>query len=462
MNKSVLVIVLAVALIFLVGVVVAEDIKSSDFTDPFVCGECHAEIYKQWEGSLHAISYIDPLYLSLEETASEETDGLTDEYCTRCHTPIGVLSGEVPPIGLDNPNLSEISEKGISCDFCHSVNASTGIGNGAFLVSPDGTKRGPHEDSTSPYHGTAYSELHTKAEFCGMCHDVYHQVNNHPIETTYTEWKEGPYNTGDEATTTYCQDCHMTPGITKYEANPGKSALTGPEREHIYTHYFVGGNSVLPGLLDSEVHEKMAQERLKSAATLELTIPEAGAGDEAEIKVKVTNVGAGHKLPTGLTEAREIWIELVAVDSSGKELFHSGALDEEGNVDPSAVMYHTVLGDASGEHTIKVWEVESTISDNRIPPKESRVESYTFIIPTDAELPITIDAKLNYRSASQELLDTLLGEETFISPIAVMASAEKEIGSVGGDSEQSTPGFEFALAFSGMIAMALLLYRKRR
>ncbi|MDY6958754.1 MAG: multiheme c-type cytochrome, partial [Halobacteriota archaeon] len=85
MNKRVLTIVLAVALIFSVGVVVAEDLKSSDFTDPSVCGGCHAEIYKQWEGSLHAISYIDPLYLSLEETASEETDGLTDEYCTRCH-----------------------------------------------------------------------------------------------------------------------------------------------------------------------------------------------------------------------------------------------------------------------------------------------------------------------------------------------------------------------------------------
>jgi len=460
MNKRLFTIVLAITFIFSVGVVASEDVESSDFVDPSVCGGCHSDIYDQWKGSLHSIAYQDPLYLKLEEIASEETDGLTDDYCTKCHTPIGVLSGEVPPIGLDNPDLSDIAGKGISCDFCHSVSGSTGIGNGAYLVSPDGTKRGPHEDSTSPYHETAYSELHTKAEFCGMCHDVYHQVNNHPIETTYTEWEEGPYNTGDVTTTTYCQDCHMTPGVTHFEANPGKSTSIGPEREHIYTHYFVGGNAVLPGLLDSKVHEKMAQDRLKSAATLELTAPQAGAGDEADIKVKVTNVGAGHKLPTGLTEAREIWIEVVAVDASGKELFHSGALDEEGNVDPSAVMYNTVLGDANGEHTMKVWEAESTISDNRIPPKESRVETYNFMIPSDAKLPITVDAKLNYRSASQELLDTLLGEDTFVSPIAEMAAVEMEIGSVGGGSE--TPGFGFALTISGILAVALFLHKTKR
>ncbi|MDY6964650.1 MAG: PGF-CTERM sorting domain-containing protein [Halobacteriota archaeon] len=458
MRKIILVMVLAITFLSSIGFVASENVESSDFDDPSVCGGCHSEIYNQWNGSLHSVAYTDPLYLKLEEIASDETDGLTDDYCTRCHTPIGVLSGEVPPIGLDNPALSEVSEKGVSCDFCHSVNGSTGIGNGAFTVSPDGIKRGPHEDSKSPYHETAFSDLHTKAEFCGMCHDVYHPVNGHPIETTYTEWKEGPYNTGDKETTTYCQDCHMTPGITQFEANPGRSTSIGPEREHIYTHYFVGGNAAVPGLLGSDVHKKMAEERLKSAAKLELEVPDAIAGEEAEIRVSVTNVGAGHKLPTGLTEAREAWIEVVATDSSGKEIFHIGGLDEDGNVDHEAVIYHTVLADANGDPTHKVWEVESTISDNRIPPKETKVETYRFAIPADAEIPITVETKFNYRSASQELLDTLMGEGAVVAPVIEMASATETIGPEDGGGE--TPGFEIAIALIGLLSVAYFVRRK--
>ncbi len=84
----------------------------------------------------------------------------------------------------------------------------------------------------------------------------------------------------------------MTPGITHFEANSGKASGIGPERDHVYTHYFVGGNAAVTGVIGSEVHQQMAEERLKSAAKLEL---EAEKKDtEAEITVKVTNSGAGH------------------------------------------------------------------------------------------------------------------------------------------------------------------------
>lgn len=436
----------------LVGSMVVGAIESSDFANPTACMGCHADIYNQWEGSMHSIAYTDPVYLEEEEMASHETDGLTDTYCARCHTPIGVLSGEVPPIGLEN--LSKISKKGVQCDFCHSVNNSTGIGNGAFMVSTDGFKRGPYEDSKSPYHGSMFSDLHTKSEFCGMCHDVNHPVTGIPIEETYTEWKEGPYNT-----TTQCQDCHMTPGITHFEANPGKAASMGPDRDHVYTHYFVGGNAAVTEVMGSEVHQQMAEERLKSAATLEL---EAEKKDtEAEITVKVTNIGAGHKLPTGLTEAREAWIEILAKDASGKEIYHSGGLDSESEVDPDAVIYRAVLGDASGNPTIKVWEAESILSDNRIFPKETRVENYTFAIPRDVMGPITVVAKLNYRSASQKLLDELFGEGAVVAPVIEMASAEGTI-KVGEAPGEGVPGFESIFALISLLVVAYLVRRREK
>ncbi len=435
-----------IACTLLAGSMVTGAIESSDFDAPTVCKGCHAEIYNQWNGSMHSIAYLDPVYLAEEAVASRETKGLTDTYCARCHTPIGVLSGEIPPIGPGN--LSEISKKGIQCDFCHSVNKSTGIGNGAFAVSPDGTKRGPYNDSKSPYHGSMFSDIHTKAEFCGMCHEVNHPVTGIPIEETYTEWKEGPYNS-----TTQCQDCHMTHGITHFEANPGKASEIGPGRDHVYTHYFVGGNAAVTGVMGSEVHQRMAIERLKSAATLELVIAEKDS--EAEVMVKVTNSGAGHKLPTGLTEAREVWIEVVATDATGKEIYHTGGLDSDGDVGPDAVMYHVVLGDASGHPTMKVWEAESTLSDNRLLPKETRVEKFNFTISDHVKGPIKVEAKLNYRSASQKFLDELFGKGAVVAPVIEMAGAEGTVEVP----DKGVPGFEIFFVLISLLVVAYLLRR---
>jgi hypothetical protein len=433
----------------LAGLAVAGAIESSDFDDPTVCKGCHGEIYDQWDGSIHSIAYTDLVYLKEEEMASRETDGLTDTYCARCHTPIGVLSGEVPPIGLEH--LSKISKKGIQCDFCHSVNKSTGIGNGAFVIATDGIKRGPYDDSKSPYHGSMFSNLHTKSEFCGMCHDFNHPVTGIPIVTTYAEWKEGAYNS-----TAQCQDCHMTPGVTHFEANPGKASGIGPYRDHVYTHYFVGGNAAVTGVTGSEVHQRMAEDRLKSAATLAL---DAEMKDnEAEITVEVTNAGAGHKLPTGLTEAREAWIEILAMDATGKEIYHTGGLGSDGELDPDAVIFHAVLGDASGQPTIKVWEAETTLSDNRILPKETRVEKFNFAFPGEVKGPITVEAKLNYRSASQKLLDELFGDGVVVAPVVEMARAQcmMEV-----EKEPGVPGFECTFVLISLLAVAYLIRRRK-
>lgn len=325
------------------------------------------------------------------------------------------------------------------------------------MVSPDGFKRGPFEDSKAPYHGSMFSELHTRSEFCGMCHNVNHPVNGLPIEETYTEWREGPYNTGDPETSTQCQDCHMTPGITHFEANPGKAFSIGPEREHIYTHYFVGGNAAIPDLMGSEVHQRMAEERLQSAAHLELEALQEG--DRINVTVTVTNSGAGHKIPSGLTEAREVWIEVVATDATGTVLFHSGGLDSEGEVDPDAVMYHSVFADAAGEPTVKVWEIASVISENRIRPKETQVETFDFTLSEAVKGQITVEATLNYRSASQKLFNSILGEGVVVAPVIAMASAKRTIDV----EEEGTPaisGFGILFAVLSLFIVAYLQLRR--
>ena len=70
---------------------------------------------------------------------------------------------------------------------------------------------------------------------------------------------------------------------------------------------------------------------------------------------------------------------------------------------------------------------DHVLSDNRIPPKGSRTEQFSFLVPLTGILGYTIEAALRYRSAPQSLIDDLFGEETFPLPIIEMASAEAAV-----------------------------------
>ncbi len=394
--------------------------KASQFTEASTCGGCHTTIYQQWQGSMHNNAMEDRLYKGLHALGSEQTGGAIDAFCTSCHTPIGTFSGEVPP--LDGPDISENTRDGVQCDFCHTVTDSTGIGNASFVFGPSDTKKGPFDDAVSPFHQTEYSELHTRSEFCGMCHDVNHPVNGVALEATYSEWKDSPYaEQGIQ-----CQDCHMTPGPSVTKPNPGKAASMGPTRPHIYTHQFVGGNATE---LASEAHRQLAVERLQAAASLSLTAtPPPAPGGSISLDVGVTNTGAGHYLPTGLTEVRQMWLEVTATDSSGKEFFHAGALDEKGDIDPGTEVFHTVFMDADGNETDLPWAAVSLLKDKRVPPMGTVTDNYSIPVPANTSGPLTIKATLHYRTAPQSTVDQLLGDEAFEVPVIDMASAETTVG----------------------------------
>jgi hypothetical protein len=252
-----------------------------------------------------------------------------------------------------------------------------------------------------------------------------------PFERTYDEWKGSPYNTGDPETTVNCQDCHMRqrPGIpatgkTIRPDNPGVACDGGPLRKHIWTHYFVGANAVVTKLLGSEMHAQMAIERLKNAADIEIIKRESyQKGKLSYINVKVINSGAGHYLPTGLTELRQMWLDVEISDAKGMVLLCSGKIDKEGEIDRDAVIYMTQLGDKEGKPVLNVAKAERILYDYRIPPKGYALEQYAFYIPADAVFPLKIKATLKYRSMSQKLARTLLGENAPEMPVIDMVSA---------------------------------------
>jgi len=144
-------------------------------------------------------------------------------------------------------------------------------------------------------------------------------------------------------------------------------------------------------------------------------------------QVDIKNTGCGHYLPTGLTEMRQMWLKVSVTDADGKLVYKVGDVDEKGNIDDTAVIYHTIFGNEKGEPTLHVWTATHVISDNRIPPKGKKEERFVCQIPTDIKPPLKVETVLQYRSAPQDVVDALLGEKTIKLPIIEMTNASTEL-----------------------------------
>lgn len=390
--------------------------EPGSFYDSQSCGMCHPDQFEQHAGSMHDMSATDPYYHRLVLMAEEDIPGI-GAFCSSCHAPVAMLTGQDP---LDLDGLDKPGRSGVGCDVCHTVSALDHIGNFGFTLTPGEVKYGPFGGDPPLFHTSEESALHDSAQFCGMCHDVSHPVNGLPLETTFSEFSEGPYPEMGYK----CQTCHMTPGVTEYQANPGTAANGGPEREHIWTHHFVGGNAFITEMQGAELHAEMARERLSRAAEVAISnaFPDPETGDFS-FTVIVENVGCGHKIPTGVTEERQIWLEVTVTGADGAMLAHFGKLDEAGVIAEDTMILGTVFADGEGNPTHKIWLAESVISDRRIAPLDSDMESYSVPL-SEGQKVARIEARLWYRSSPQDFIDELFAdtEERELVPNIPMAS----------------------------------------
>jgi hypothetical protein len=207
----------------------------------------------------------------------------------------------------------------------------------------------------------------------------------------------------------------------KRPKNPGKPCITGPDRDNMFTHEFVGANFTVPALLGYKKHSAIAEKRLKSAAELDVSASSSfKAGEMATFFVKVTNVGAGHNLPTSLTEVRQMWLDVKVTDKYGKEIFRSGAIDAKGDIEKSARIFNAYSVDKNGHHTVKPWEIVRFEFNRTIPPKGSSTEPFSFMVPKKLKDALNITAVLRYRSYPQSVANMLLGENAPVLPIVDM------------------------------------------
>ena len=265
------------------------------------CQTCHGALVDQHSESQHAKAFSDALFQAqyfkdvLPRAEKDPAYVREAKTCIACHSPIDAIARNDIITSKDqvNPALS-----GVTCDFCHSIKGFEGTtpGNGNFITEPNPARKlGPFKGADNWHH--VYSELQTKSEFCGICHNATNHLGLE-VKSTFTEWKNSDY----AAKGIQCQDCHMNlkgflqEGKPVYESGRAASpestfGIGGPYRSALYTHRFPGAHSMT---------------QIAGAQTVSLAIetekPVVSSGDEMIIRVLVDNSKTGHKMPSGSKE----------------------------------------------------------------------------------------------------------------------------------------------------------------
>jgi nitrate/TMAO reductase-like tetraheme cytochrome c subunit len=398
------------------------------FTAPEMCWGCHKQQYEDWRGSMHAMAYRDPVYQAELNKAVQAIGHDNARNCEGCHSPAAVVTGEIKAAGLKG--LGPVAMAGVSCDVCHSVSGvshqetpTRNPENASLILSPGRdtekgpvlVKRGPFPPSKGcggGFHECVESPLHLTSELCASCHQSTHFEAHSPLGSTYTEWKGSPYAQKG----IHCQDCHMV-DIATFRRTA--DSFTRPRREE-YRHYFNGPNFLLYSLGEAAARKagdqdlassfrnqyEMAIERLRSCADLEI-FPVYQNGRLAEVKVRVRNIRAGHNLPTHLTNIRQVWLEVTALDEKRKVLMVSGRIDAQGKIAPDSRMFGSEGLDAQGQPAVDPWAVRSLSRMDSIPPQGFR-DVYYGIPASEGGGALTFEVRLRYRQMSQELAENIL------------------------------------------------------
>ncbi|MDP9033217.1 MAG: cytochrome c family protein [Myxococcota bacterium] len=372
--------------------------EALDRDDPLTCEGCHPAHYQGWALSMHAYASEDPIFRAMNARGQRDTGGALGDFCVRCHAPLAVARGAT----TDGRNLADLPAAlgGVTCVVCHSAagagGASTGLGN-------DDVMRGPIADPvTTLAHRSVYSPAHDRdrpeaATLCGTCHAV---TNGHglEVERTIDEWRTTRY--AQPASLRTCGRCHMpeTPGLAA-------DVLGAPVRA-VHGH-------AMPGVdlgAASQMQRKLVQEMIDPSLSSKLCVVPNASG--AQVSVTLTNALVGHAWPSGATNNRRGWAEVVAY-AGGAIAYASGVVGANESVtassSPPLLVFGEQLFDDRGAPTPFMWNAQSARSSLLLPaaadPLQAAQSAAVQIAATGVD---RVTARVQLRAFDQDVADALV------------------------------------------------------
>jgi len=241
------------------------NIPSEYFMKSDACQRCHADIYAQWNSSMHHFSSFNNQWYRKSIEYMQDVVGVKpSKWCAGCHDPALLYSGLFDTPIKKIVNRPE-ARAGLGCLMCHSiVEVKSTMGQGDFFLeypklhelaaSENPVIRSLHDFvvrlNPEPHRRTFLKPFMRSeaAEFCSSCHKVHLDV---PVNhyrwirgfNEYDNWQASGVS-GQGARSFYypkspsnCADCHM-PLV--------RSNDDGNVNGYVHSHRFPGANTAVP------------------------------------------------------------------------------------------------------------------------------------------------------------------------------------------------------------------------
>jgi tetratricopeptide (TPR) repeat protein len=258
-------------------------IPSNFFMDSQTCGECHKDIYEQWNSSAHHFaSFNNQFYRKSIEYMQDVKGPQPTKWCAGCHDHAVFFNGRFErPIKeqIDTPE----AHAGLACTSCHAItHVDSSMGQGGFTIEYPplhelATSKNPVIRSLDRFLTYTDPEPHRKtfmkpfmrmdsAEFCSSCHKVHLDV---PVNSyrwfrgfnDYDNWQasavsgQGARSFYYPAETKTCANCHM-PLVDSQDP--------GNVEGKVHSHRFPAANMALAHVNQDEKQKEVTEKFLKS------------------------------------------------------------------------------------------------------------------------------------------------------------------------------------------------------
>ena len=257
-------------------------IPSNFFMDSATCGECHKDIYAQWNSSAHHFgSFNNQFYRKSIEYMQDVVGPQPSKWCAGCHDHAVFFNGRFERPIKDQIDTPE-AHAGLACTSCHAITAvHSSMGNGDFTIEYPplhelANSKNPVIRRMDRFLTYMDPEPHKKtfmkpfmrdnAEFCASCHKVHLDV---PVNAyrwfrgfnDYDNWQASGVS-GQGARSFYypkqtktCAGCHMP----LVESND-----PGNQDGFVHSHRFPAANTALAYVNKDAEQMKVVEGFLKS------------------------------------------------------------------------------------------------------------------------------------------------------------------------------------------------------
>ena len=434
------------------------------------CMQCHPDAFDGWFHSAHRFSsFNNPAYLAtINETgnALSRRDGNQKalRWCAGCHDPVPFFSGE-----FENPSfnvtLDQSAQAGITCTSCHAItHINSNKGNADYVIEeplhyPFAYSQRPLLQLLNHTLVKAKPDFHKKSmlkpfhktiEFCSTCHKQHL-----PRELTRVhEFQRGQNHydsflnsgfSGRSARAFYypakaaasCSTCHM-PLRDSNDFGARTYVAEGKSQPSIHDHQFLGGNTGVTWFKNLPDATASQTEFLQNVVRVDLfgvrdggehegnlhaplrpLVPTLKPGRDYLFETVVRTLEIGHRFTEGTSDSNQVWLE-VTVTNGGRVIAHSGRLDANREVDPSAHFFNVFMLDNEGRRVVhrNTQDIFVAMYDHQIPPDAAQVIHYGIHLPNAVSGSVTVDVKLNYRKFDVKYTDFIANvDDEEIKPI---------------------------------------------